>query len=104
MKIESTYEFFPESVRKSLPPLYAQDGSEDPIVYVKFFCPWNNWTWYGTEFDGKDTFFGYVIGFEKELGYFSLSELQSVTGPGGMKIERDIHFRPTPLSEIKEKY
>jgi hypothetical protein len=30
-----------------------------------------------------------VDGFEKELGYFMLSELEMVTGPMGLKIERD---------------
>jgi hypothetical protein len=37
-------------------------------------------------------FFGLVEGHEKELGYFNLSELQSVKGPFGLKIERDMHF------------
>jgi len=46
-------------------------------------------------------FFGYVCGFENELGYFQLEELESLVGPGGLKIERDIHFKPTYLSVIK---
>ena len=62
--------------REALPGLYEQDGlGDDAIVHVKFFTPDSNWTWYATEFDGKDTFFGLVDGFEMELGYFSLSEL-----------------------------
>ncbi len=70
---------------------------------AKFFTPDSNWTWYATEFDGEDTFFGLVSGFEEELGYFSLSELQSVTGPLGLHIERDIHWTPKPLSECRSK-
>jgi hypothetical protein len=69
-------------------------------VVVKFFTPWSNWTWYATEFDGKDEFFGLVDGFEKELGYFYLSELESLSGPFGMKIERDLHFGNKKLSEL----
>jgi hypothetical protein len=42
-----------------------------------------------------------VHGHEKEMGYFMLSELQSVKGPVGLKIERDMHFIPCKLSEIK---
>jgi hypothetical protein len=53
-----------------------------------------------TEFDGNDTFFGLVDGLEKELGYFSLSELQSVRGPLGLPIERDLYWRPKTLKEI----
>ena len=45
-------------------------------------------------------FFGLVEGFEKELGYFNLSELESVRGPLGLPIERDLHFQPKTLGEI----
>ena len=67
---------------------------------VKFFTPDSSWTWYATEFDGKDMFFGLVMGFEKELGYFSLSELQKVRGKLGLPIERDKFFEPTILEEL----
>ena len=87
--------------RKQLPALYSQDGKRgEAVAYVKFFTPDSNWTWWATEFDGKDTFFGLVDGFEKELGYFSLSELSSAKGPMGLSIERDMWFKPTKLSEI----
>ena len=85
-----------------LPFLYSQKDIDDPMVICKFFTPWSNWTWYGIEFDGKDLFFGYVVGHEAELGYFSLSELQSLKGPMGLKIERDLYFRPYKLSDIKK--
>ena len=91
----------PDSIRKQLPPLYAQEKlASKAVAYVKFFTPWGQWSWYGTEFDGKDTFFGLVDGHFKELGYFSLSELQGVRGPMGLTIERDLHFQPTTLEEI----
>lgn len=103
--MEEVYEFFPDSVRSQIPKLYSQEGSKDPKVHVKFFTPWAGWTWYATEGeeDGDDfRFFGYVVGHEREWGYFVLSELQSVTGPAGLKIERDIHFTPRPASEISD--
>lgn len=90
-----------KEIEKTMPPLYAQENVEDPIVYVKFFCPWNQWTWFATEFDGKDIFFGFVHGDFPEFGYFSLSELQSVRGPYGLSIERDLYFQPKPLSQCK---
>lgn len=86
---------------KALPPLYTNEHVADPIAVVKFFTPWSNWTWYATEFDGTDLFFGLVDGHEEELGYFSLSELKSVKGPWGLRIERDRHFEPTPLSKLR---
>ena len=90
-----------EEIKKVLPKLYEQDGKGlNAIAFVKFFTPDSNWTWYATEFDGKDIFFGLVDGFEKELGYFSLKELQSVKGPLELKIERDLYFVPTTLEEL----
>ena len=90
-----------KEIRKRLPPLYTNEDNPDPVVQVKFFTPWSNWTWFATEFDGEDTFFGLVKGFETELGYFSLAELEQVRGPWGLKIERDMYFDPKPLSEVK---
>jgi hypothetical protein len=89
--------------RKALPPLYSQEKKGmDAIAYVKFFNPAGAGTWYATEFDGKDTFFGWVTGLaEDELGYFSLSELQSYKGRMGLGIERDRYFSPTPLRLCK---
>jgi Protein of unknown function (DUF2958) len=52
-------------LRAQLPPLYSQEKNDDPIVHVKFFCPWSNWTWFATEGRQEDDeflFFGYVIG------------------------------------------
>ncbi len=91
-----------EEVRQRLPRLYSQDGAEDPTVHVKFFTPDANWTWFVTEGepDGNDfRFFGYVVGLDEEWGYFVLSELESVKGPLGLKIERDLYFQPKPFTQ-----
>lgn len=93
-----------EELRKTIPPLYSTEHEEDPLVRVNFFTPDSNWTWYVLEFDGEDTFFGLVEGFATELGYFSLSEMESARGPLGMSIERDLYFKPTPLSKINPKF
>lgn len=71
------------------------------MVRVKFFYPDFSWTWYAIEFDGDDLFFGLVDGFEKELGYFRLSELLQNRGKFGMEIERDYYFTPCRLSTLK---
>jgi hypothetical protein len=94
-----------EKIKKTIPPLYSQEKSEDPMVLVKFFTPWTCWTWYVIEMeeqeDGEVMFYGLVDGLEEELGYFLLSELESTTGPGGLRIERDLYFEPRPLSRIQ---
>ncbi|MFA6234293.1 MAG: DUF2958 domain-containing protein [Bacteroidota bacterium] len=93
----------PQAIKAKLPKLYSQDGVKDPIVWVKFFSPYSNWTWLVTEFDGSDTFFGLVKGHETELGYFSLRELQNTKWHGVQAVERDTSFRPMPLSQAKAK-
>ena len=91
----------PPSVRTTLPFLGATEHEEDPLVRAKFFYPDFSWTWYAIEFDGDDLFFGLVDGFERELGYFRLSELMANRGKIGLEIERDFYFRPCPLSEVR---
>ncbi|CRI66939.1 conserved hypothetical protein [Thiocapsa sp. KS1] len=91
----------PKEVLSSLPPLGATEEEHDPVVRVKFFYPDFSWTWYAIEFDGEDLFYGLVDGFEKELGYFSLSELMQTRGKFGMEIERDFWFTPCRVSSLK---
>ena len=96
-----------EEVRASLPPLYAgEEKGMEALVVVKYFAPWSDWTWYATEFDGKDLFFGLVAGFELELGYFSLSELEQAVGPAPLNfpIERDLYFRPNTLGYFMDMH
>jgi len=100
----------PKEIREQLPPLYSQDGKGGrAVVHVKFFTPSSSWSWFVTEGEpvldesGREVdfgFFGLVEGHEKELGYFTLGELEEVRGPMGLPIERDIHFKPRTLAEI----
>jgi hypothetical protein len=94
-------------LRATIPPLYSQERLGDPIVHAKFFTPWTKWTWFateGSEQDGVFLFFGCVIGSDEEWGYFQLEELESVTGPAGLKIERDLNFQPRPFSEVIARF
>ena len=96
-------ELLSRELRQCLPSLYSQENTKDPIVHAKFFTPDSNWTWYateGSEQEGDFIFFGYVVGFEKEWGYFCLSELEAARGPMGLPIERDLYFQPGPFSQV----
>jgi hypothetical protein len=87
---------------KRLSPLYSGEKlGLNALAQVRFFTPDANWTWYASEFDGENLFFGLVIGLETELGYFSLSDLESIRGPSGLPIERDRFFEPKTLHELK---
>lgn len=87
---------------KKLPKLYEteHDPLEDKVAVVKFFHPASNWTWYAIEFDGDDLCWGLVNGHEREFGYFSLRELSKIVDRFGLRIERDIFFRPTKVKEL----
>src|SRR5437764_14419917 len=96
-------ELLPDEARATLPPLYSQEGAADPVAHLKFFTPDSSWTWFateGSEEDGDFRFFGFVIGLEEEWGYFVLSELQSVSGPLGMPIEREWYVKSGAMSEV----
>ena len=97
---------FPEEVRKQLPPLYSQEHEQDPMVICKFFHPLSNMTWYAIEGSPEDDdflFFGWVHSDNPELGYFSLNEMQAVQVMG-LGIERDLHFTPKKLSEVRKEH
>lgn len=75
-----------------------KDGNtEDFEPVVKLFCPWGAATWLLTELDpdNPDIAFGLCdLGMgSPEIGSVSLEELGDLTGPGGLRIERDIHFK-----------
>ena len=104
---DDAYNLLPPSLEKILPALYATEdiAEEEKIAYAKFFAPNSSWTWFALEggwsTDHEDfMFFGLVHGFEKEYGYFSLNELESVgiTNPL-YRIERDLYFIPILLSK-----
>lgn len=100
----------PKEIRENLPSLGSQDNKDSKaMVFVKFFTPDSNWTWYATEgepvlneqeIEIDFQFFGLVEGFDKELGYFMLSELEEARGPLGLPIERDLYWKPKTLAEI----
>ncbi len=91
-----------------IPNLYATENVEedDKIICVHFFC--KSCDWYATEYDPKtELFFGYVnLGDPEnaEWGYFSQADLESVSFWGGMMgVERDLHWRPTKFSKVKQR-
>ncbi len=92
-----------EELRKALPKLREQEGSADPVVFAKFFFPASGWTWFVTEGEAQTDdflFYGHVIGFEREWGYFTLRELEEVE-VSGLRVERELNFEPTPFSRCR---
>ena len=93
-----------KQIRNKLPKLYETENKGwEAIAQVKYFSLQSDFRWYVTEFDGDDTMFGLVQGFDTELGYFSLKELQDIKFMGIPGIERDFSWKPKTLKEIKEE-
>lgn len=110
-------ELLTKELEQTIPPIH----SDATVAQVKFFTPWSNWTWYASEAsaelaDGSEVtlsdprarervdvlFFGLVFGLETEYGYWRLSDLTQLRGPFGLRIERDLYFRPRNLEECAD--
>ena len=101
-----------QEIKKAMPPLESTEDVyiSNKIFVCKFFNPCGAGTWYvceGSRIEHKIDdwdFFGMVdLGMGQEWGYFRLSELESVTTPLGLGIERDIHFKNEPaIKHLKD--
>lgn len=91
-----------KEIMKKLPALYSNEDKDakDVNIICKFFSPYTNWTWFVTEGESVKLengnsdymFFGFVKGIESELGYFTLSELESAKKGKLSLVERDCYF------------
>ena len=91
-----------KALLKKLPNIGDNEkNNKEHIAHVKLFGG-SSWTWYITEYDPiQNLCFGLVDGFEKELGYFSLTELLELKFPPfGLPIVRDMWFESTPIEEL----
>jgi hypothetical protein len=113
---------WPEILKERMPALYSHEHEGDPVVVAKYFDPVGSWTWYALEGSPVDEdgymdtnkpkvdylFFGLVVGFETELGYFSLNELKTakegLQGIRALPIERDVWFETQRLSEVRRRH
>jgi hypothetical protein len=83
-------------------PLKGTREERDFHPVCKLFLPWASGTWLLTEMEPDGLAFGLAdLGFgTPELGYVSIDEILEVKGPGGLQVERDIHWKASkPLSE-----
>ena len=102
---QQAYDLVPKAIQKQLPKFYATDNEllGDRTAYARYFHPMSSYTAYLLEYDPKEKLgFGLTtMGYEWELGYMSIEEMQSVKVMG-LGIERDIHFQPKALHQIEE--
>ena len=100
------HQLMTQKLADTIPAIYANEKVSDydtVLAHAKLFSPYSNWTWFITEMDPETgQCFGLVEGFEKEIGYFDLTELAETTVFGGVPaVERDLYWQPKTLGEIK---
>ena len=104
---DNAHDLIPESFIGKIPKLYDTDDDNpigDKTAYARFFFPISPYTAYVLEHEPKtgELFtLTTMNGEDWELGYASLEEIQSLE-IGSLKVERDLHFEPTPLKDIEE--
>ncbi len=85
-----------------IPRLYGTEHIplQDKLIYLHFFIGGSDW--FVAEYDGDDTFFGYVIlngDYQcAEWGYFSFSELKEVKVNGWCEVDCELD----EIWEVKE--
>lgn len=101
---QNPHVLIPEAIATRMPRLFSTEEDPDPIVHLKWSTPDGSWTWFMWEYDPTDRLcFGLVDGFQRNWGIFSVAEIEKIRGPMGRRVERDLHFSPTPLSEIRHE-
>ena len=89
---------------QQLPRLYETENipPEDKVVHLHFQV--DQCHWWVMEYDGKDTFFGFVLlhGWSQyaEFGYFTLSELLEIKVSGCIEIVNDPFWIPRAAKDV----
>lgn len=90
--------------KAQLPDLYSTENvpTEEKLIYLHFV--FGNCRWFAAEYDGKDTFFGYVILngdlVNAEWGYFSLQELLEIS-IGNFTVQLDANWKTTSAKDLE---
>jgi hypothetical protein len=98
--MEADMQIIPDDIRAELllnGAITARGNGHNPFLVVKLFTPDAGATWLLTELEPEYPDFAFGLGDfglgSAELGYISITELQSVRGKLGLQIERDLHFK-----------
>ena len=102
---------FPEELLATVPALYSTEEirAEHKVAHIKVFDPCGRGTWYACEFNPEDgLFFGYVVsplGPDcDEWGYFDKLELERITNRLGLRLERDVSWKPAPIPDLQRQH
>ena len=101
------YEYLLESDQL---PSYPELGGGDPVAKVRLFLPGSRFEYFVTaltDYNGQMVMTGFCVsplGPEcDEEGDLAVAELIELRGPDGLPVERDCHWSPKSLTEIRKE-
>ena len=89
-----------KELQVGLPKLYDTEKTEvgNKIAYIRYHEINSGWEWYLMEYNPDTKIaFGYVVGFDREFGYFSIEEMEQID-----TIMLDEKFTPIKFSELNK--
>ena len=93
-----------DELRARLPPLFAQEAEDEPMIYARLFLPGTSLNWYVLEGEAKGTDFivscAFIGGEEFSFGHFPESFLEMFRGPNGELVELDQSFPEGKLTNV----
>lgn len=94
-----------KAIQKQAEKQYALGADMNQKVVAKYFNPAGTGTWYlmNKSPHVSDYAWGIVDLFDVEMGSFSINELESISLPFGLKIERDMYFEPMKAKDVWDK-
>jgi hypothetical protein len=97
-------DLLPQEVRDRIPQLGMMEGEDDPMVSAKIVNPTSGYHWYliaMQQLDQDAICYGYIVGWDEELTYFNLSDLDLHAAEVGEPNQLDSTFVPCWLSEVQ---
>jgi len=95
-------ELLPQDVRDQIPRLGKTDEG-DPMVWARVFNPATGYRWYIIALEPlapDGICYGYMVGWDEELTYFNLSDLDLYAAEVGESNKLDTTFVPCRLSQV----
>lgn len=88
-----------EEIAKLLPPVSKREGEK--TLFVRLYTPWVFQSWEIAEYDPETRLcYGWVRGLESKWAYFSLDDLEQIQGPHGLKVLRDLSYKPLKFKKL----
>lgn len=101
--IEKPNQLLTQEIIDNLPPLYATEEEDNPLIVARFYNPIGRGEWHLMEGEIREEGFlcyGLADIFEKELSYWTMEDLEELSVSLGVFIQRDDSFKPCRYEDV----